>query len=180
MSRNKKRLSCIIVHVGNKLTIDPAVLYVHSLEHSMSQMLHDARWAAACTVAVSSARRSEEGGHVVFGVAALALPTLAASAPWCLPRLYLAFIALAMPWRLYSFARRQWGFFLLDFCYFANALIVAYLLWLEAQPPLTSQRSTQLAAGLQAMTYTLAEGPLAAALLAWQCAWVLDSPDHVI
>jgi hypothetical protein len=28
--------------------------------------------------------------------------------------------------------------------------------------------------------YVLAEGPLAAAILAWRCAWIPGSPDHTI
>ncbi len=32
----------------------------------------------------------------------------------------------------------------------------------------------------EAAAYTLCEGPLAAALIAWQCAWLLGSPDHAI
>jgi hypothetical protein len=50
----------------------------------------------------------------------------------------------------------------------------------HSQFDLTAQSSTQLRIGLQAAVYVLSEGPLAAALLAWQCAWVFDSPDHII
>lgn len=32
----------------------------------------------------------------------------------------------------------------------------------------------------EAATYALCEGPLAAALIAWQCAWLLGSPDHAV
>ena len=31
-----------------------------------------------------------------------------------------------------------------------------------------------------AMLYSLADGPLAAALIAWQCSWVFSSPSHSI
>jgi hypothetical protein len=34
------------------------------------------------------------------------------------------------------------------------------------------------ASGMQAAVYSVAEGPLAAALIAWQCAWVLGSMEH--
>ena len=33
---------------------------------------------------------------------------------------------------------------------------------------------------LEAAVYALADGPLAAALIAWQSAWVFGSPSHVI
>ncbi len=32
----------------------------------------------------------------------------------------------------------------------------------------------------KAMLYSLADGPLAAALIAWQCSWVFSSPSHSI
>ena len=33
---------------------------------------------------------------------------------------------------------------------------------------------------VEAMLYSLADGPLAAALIAWQCSWVFSSPSHSI
>lgn len=33
---------------------------------------------------------------------------------------------------------------------------------------------------LEAAVYSLADGPLAAALIVWQSAWVFGSPSHVI
>ena len=35
-------------------------------------------------------------------------------------------------------------------------------------------------ARVEAMLYSLADGPLAAALIAWQCSWVFSSPSHSI
>ena len=52
-------------------------------------------------------------GALVFGFGLF----LAGAAPWLLPACFLLFAALCLPWRAYSFAKRKWSFFLLDFCY---------------------------------------------------------------
>ncbi len=52
----------------------------------------------------------------------------------------------------------QWG----------NLATVAYLVF------------TPYNAKLEAMVYALADGPLAAALIAWQSAWVFGSTEHSI
>lgn len=44
----------------------------------------------------------------------------------------------------------------------------------------SSRGGAALLPGLAASVYVLSEGPLAAALMAWQCAWVLDSADHTV
>ncbi|GIM01115.1 hypothetical protein Vretimale_5960 [Volvox reticuliferus] len=88
--------------------------------------------------------------------------------PTLCPLVYLGFAAVYLPYRIISFSTRKWTFFLVDFCYFANLACCAFLLL----RPEDRQ--------LEAAVYVLCEGPLAAALIAWQCAWLLGSPDHVI
>ncbi|EFJ47524.1 hypothetical protein VOLCADRAFT_105085 [Volvox carteri f. nagariensis] len=51
---------------------------------------------------------------------------------------------------------------------FCNLACCAFLLFRPEDPR------------LEAAVYVLCEGPLAAALIAWQCAWLMVSPDHVI
>lgn len=103
-------------------------------------------------------------GIFLYGALAFA----AGAVPWALPALYLAFALVCLPWRLVQFTRKKWTFFLLDFCYFANIAAVANLVVLPNHVP------------LHATLYALTDGPLAAALIVWQCAWVFGSADHTI
>ena len=59
-------------------------------------------------------------GALVFGFGLF----LAGAAPWLLPACYILFAALCFPWRAYTFAKRKWGFFLLDFCYVSGASVL--------------------------------------------------------
>jgi hypothetical protein len=52
-------------------------------------------------------------GTLAFG----ALLWLAGAAPWSLPAVYLAFSAVALPYRAIEFGTGRNAFFLLDFCY---------------------------------------------------------------
>ncbi|CAL5222529.1 g4904 [Coccomyxa viridis] len=103
-------------------------------------------------------------GTLVFGAGLF----IAGAAPWLLPACFLLFSAICFPWRIYTFSKRKWGFFLLDFCYWGNLATVAYLVF------------TPYNARIGAMVYALADGPLAAALIAWQSAWVFGSTEHSI
>ena len=58
------------------------------------------------------------------------------------------------------------AFYLIDFCYFVNVAAVIYLLWFPEHK------------GFEALVYALADGPLAGALVAWQCPWVFGSAEH--
>lgn len=58
------------------------------------------------------------------------------------------------------------AFYLIDFCYFVNALVVIHLLFFPNNT------------GLEALAYALSDGPLAGALVAWQCPWVFGSAEH--
>lgn len=103
-------------------------------------------------------------GSLVFGALAFAC----GSVPWLLPQIYLVFAAVALPWRCYQFYRKRLTFFLLDFCYWANLATIWHLIC----------GGSSLHMGT--MVYALADGPLAAALLIWQSAWVFGSPAHSV
>ena len=107
-------------------------------------------------------------GAAMFG----ALLFLAGARPAALPAVFLLFAATALPWRVYHYTRVQPRnrVYLLDFCYAVAAATTAFLcLPARLQHP-----------GLEAAVYALADGPVSAALVAWQCAWVFHSPDHTV
>lgn len=92
--------------------------------------------------------------------------------PWALPWILVAFTAVGLPCRIYDFATADNAvnaFFLLDFCYWVNIATALYLLL----PSLHDAR-------LEAALYALADGPVAGALVVWQCAWVFSSSDHTL
>lgn len=107
-------------------------------------------------------------GATLFGV----LLFLAGARPSLLPAVFLLFVAVALPWRAYHYTRVQPrnSPYLFDFCYAVAGTTAAFLVWPQArQHP-----------QLEAVVYALADGPVAGALVAWQCAWVFHSPDHTI
>ena len=85
-----------------------------------------------------------------------------------LPWLYVAFVCICLPWRIIDFVREKWTFFLLDFCYCVNVTVALCLMVASPRPRLCMA------------AYALADGPLAAALIAWQSAWLMGSPAHSI
>jgi hypothetical protein len=101
-----------------------------------------------------------------FGFGALAF--LAGAAPGLLPAAFLLFAGTAMPLRFIDFCHKKWQFFTIDFCYFVNGAAAAHLLL------------TPDDAAVEAMVYALCDGPLAAALAAWQCAWVFGDSEHTV
>lgn len=101
-----------------------------------------------------------------LGLAALAYA--AGAAPWSLHLIFLCFFFLALPMRAVSFWRQKWQFFLIDYCYAAAAAAAFFLLFVPDDPR------------AEAVVYALTEGPLAAALAAWQCRWQLGSLEHTV
>jgi hypothetical protein len=59
-------------------------------------------------------------------------------------------------------------FYLIDFCYFVNIATAVFLVWFPNNPQ------------LEALVYALADGPIAGALVAWQCPWVFGSGEHQV
>ena len=115
--------------------------------------------------AAAARARSRRYGAGAFAFGALLF--LAGAAPGALPAAFLVFALTALPWRLLDFLRKRWAFFIIDFCYFVNVAAALFLLFAPDD------------ARLEALVYALADGPLAGALAAWQCAWVFDDAEHV-
>lgn len=59
-------------------------------------------------------------------------------------------------------------FYLIDFCYFVNVATVIYLLWFPDD------------VRFESLVYAMSDGPLAGALVAWQCPWVFGSGEHQV
>ena len=77
---------------------------------------------AACSKCVRGSKQDSQNfalGILIFG----ALAFVCGSAPWMLPALYLAFAAVALPWRVHQFYCKRLTFFLLDFCYVSAVLL---------------------------------------------------------
>jgi len=101
-------------------------------------------------------------GAALFGVMAF----IAGAAPGLIPLVYVAFFLYMMPARTAYFIKRKWAFFLIDFCYWANTATTVVLLFY----PLHDKYA--------ALVFAMNEGPLAGALVVWQCAWVFGSREH--
>lgn len=122
----------------------------------------DAAAAICRQLGCPQATLQQTAGVLVFA----ALVAVAVAAPAYLPWLFVAFCSTVLPWRCVSFVRQSWGFYLIDFCYFVNLAVLAFLLAAPADPR------------AEALVAALADGPLAGALLAWQCPWVFSSAEH--
>ena len=130
----------------------------------------------------------EAGKHdktFFWGLVSLAASAFAAAArPDLVPAAFLLFALAALPARAVGFARRKWGFCMLDFCYCANVAVAAWLLfgegrsWGESETTMATARRRR---NLRAAVVALAEGPLAAAALAWRCSWCPGLPvSHLV
>jgi acyl-CoA synthetase (AMP-forming)/AMP-acid ligase II len=97
---------------------------------------------------------------------------LLAAAPRLAPAAYVWSLPPVALWLLYSFTRNGWGFFLLDFCYFANAAAWLFFLFAPAAP-------AAAAAAAFAPLFALATGPLLLAHLFWRVSLVLHSADKM-
>lgn len=121
--------------------------------------------APALSPALGRARtRQHAAGVAGFGLLLFA----AGAAPGALPAVFLAFVLTALPWRCADFVKRRWTFFLIDFCYFVNLAAALFLLFAPDSPE------------AEALVYALSDGPLAGALVAWQCAWVFGDSEHTV
>jgi hypothetical protein len=141
----------------------------------MNAKLSDDELKRSLTHAVKQAVQSQSSPHAYFlGVILFTSIVLCLSAaPSLLPMFYLGLALFGLPYRVISFCKRRWQFYLVDFCYAANVLVIIFLLtswpWNTAMHP-----------GWFALVYVVAEGPLAGALLAWQCAWIFSNIEHTL
>ena len=132
---------------------------------------------------------SQQSKPHFWGLLSLAASSFAAAArPDLVPVAFLVFFFTAIPARAVGFARRKWGYFMLDFCYVANAAVAAWLLLGEQQRGDGGAGGAGGGGGgeswkknLKAAVVALAEGPLSAAALAWRCSWCPGMPlSHLV
>mmetsp|Transcript_15772 Transcript_15772/g.34192 ORF Transcript_15772/g.34192 Transcript_15772/m.34192 type:complete len:448 (-) Transcript_15772:325-1668(-) len=93
---------------------------------------------------------------------------MAGSAPQNLPMMYILFYAFTIPCRTYYFFQRNWQFFLIDYCYLVNTMVIAFLLFFPNDPR------------VQALVWSMAQGPVAGAIIVWRCSWVFGFADHMV
>ena len=82
---------------------------------------------------------------------------------------YTASILLLLSWRAKIFTAKKWHYFLLDFCYFINAMCLAYLALTHLHP----------CPALFRVVFALSNGPLLVAIAVWRNSFVFHSVDRV-
>ena len=82
---------------------------------------------------------------------------------------YTASILLLLSWRAKIFTAKKWHYFLLDFCYFINAMCLAYLALTHRHP----------CPALFRVVFSLSNGPLLVAIAVWRNSFVFHSVDRV-
>lgn len=80
---------------------------------------------------------------------------------------YTAWAVPLLVWRYFSYTSKRWGYFLIDFCYFVNALALAHL-WLAPGSP-----------ALFELAFATANGPLAWAIIAWRNSLVFHDTEKI-
>ncbi|KAI5067401.1 hypothetical protein GOP47_0017929 [Adiantum capillus-veneris] len=93
---------------------------------------------------------------------------LLGSSPRHIPRLYCLFFIFVVPLRWMYYRIKKWHYYLLDFCYYANAIFVSMLLFFPGNSELFM------------LCFSFSEGPLAWALIVWRCSLVFNSIDKII
>ncbi|WIA28892.1 hypothetical protein OEZ86_011416 [Tetradesmus obliquus] len=153
------------VHVGHQ----PAPVKLACDAAKAQRRVPDSSCPAVKQACKTLAAAKEETQHYAAGLLAYGgLLFAAGAAAWSLTLLFLVFTAVCMPWRAVSFYRNKWVFYLIDFCYFVNIATAVFLVWFPNN------------AQLEALVYALADGPIAGALVAWQCPWVFGSGEHTV
>lgn len=93
---------------------------------------------------------------------------LLGSKPADIPKLYCLFFITVAPLRWIYYRIKKWHYYLLDFCYYANAIFVVMLLFYPTNDKLFL------------ICFSFSEGPLAWALIVWRCSLVFSSIDKII
>lgn len=93
---------------------------------------------------------------------------LLGSSPQDIPRIYCLFFIFVAPLRWIYYRIKKWHYYLLDFCYYANAIFVSMLLFFPNNKRLFM------------VCFSFSEGPLAWALIVWRCSLVFSSIDKCI
>lgn len=121
------------------------------------------------------AKKADEHEHfinkVTYSIGVLCFGTfcyILGRRPYDIPHLYALFFCIAAPLRWAYYKSKKWHYFLLDFCYYANAILISYLLFFPDN------------AKLFLLCFAFSEGPLAWALVVWRCSLVFSSVDKVV
>jgi hypothetical protein len=121
-----------------------------------------ASWASDSVV------RTREKFSFVLGVCTLAGTCLLwGLAPTWFPVVYTVQALIYLTWRVYSYKKKHFHYFLFDLCYFVNVLD---MIWLWFFPSSTV---------LFICSYCLTMGPLASAIITWRNSLVFHSIDKV-
>ncbi|KAL9644908.1 hypothetical protein ABK040_005388 [Willaertia magna] len=88
--------------------------------------------------------------------------------PNYLPIWYLCWSAILLPYRFWYFRSLGWHYFLLDFCYLANAATLFYLFLYPTSPHLFL------------LTFANNSGPVLFAIVFWRNSLVLHDPDKLV
>ncbi|CAK9784518.1 putative integral to membrane protein [Cutaneotrichosporon oleaginosum] len=121
-----------------------------------------ASWASDSVV------RTREKFSFVLGVCTLAGTCLLwGLAPTWFPATYTVQALIYLTWRIYSYKKKHFHYFLFDLCYFVNVLD---MVWLWFFPSSTV---------LFICSYCLTMGPLASAIITWRNSLVFHSIDKV-
>lgn len=93
---------------------------------------------------------------------------LLGSRPHDIPSLYCLFFIIVAPLRWIYYRFKKWHYYLLDFCYYANAIFITMLLFFPNNEKLFM------------VCFSFSEGPLAWALIVWRCSLVFSSIDKIV
>ncbi|KAI4344564.1 hypothetical protein L6164_011776 [Bauhinia variegata] len=88
--------------------------------------------------------------------------------PQDIPYVYCLFYVIFVPLRWIYYRFKKWHYYLLDFCYYANTIFLADLLFYPKNEKLFM------------VCFSFAEGPLAWALIVWRCSLVFSSLDKIV
>ncbi|KAK2358624.1 glycerophosphocholine acyltransferase [Trifolium repens] len=88
--------------------------------------------------------------------------------PQDIPCLYCLFYVFFVPLRWIYYKFKKWHYYLLDFCYYANAIFVVDLIFYPRNEKFFM------------VCFSFAEGPLAWALIVWRCSLVFSSFDKIL
>ncbi|KAL6952284.1 glycerophosphocholine acyltransferase [Sarracenia purpurea var. burkii] len=88
--------------------------------------------------------------------------------PQDIPYVYCLFYVTFVPLRWIYYRIKKWHYYLLDFCYYANACFLVMLLFYPRNEKLFM------------ICFSFAEGPLAWALIVWRCSLVFSSVDKLV
>lgn len=93
---------------------------------------------------------------------------LLGSRPQDVPYLYCSLFLVMAPLRWIYYRFKKWHYYLLDFCYYANAIFIVMILFFPMHEKLFM------------ICFSFAEGPLAWAIIIWRCSLVFSSFDKIV